>query len=217
MNAEIVKLINSGNSYTILRNIYYEAARKFALESGADTSSPVNRDVNDSIQFLMNVNGINYFIYFARHIDGSTYLGVNNADEQQRLFKEKIASANYNIAQSGNKSAKNALNKKEKELSNEQCTKVLRYFVLLQNLYADGFKLINKLSELTGIHPEKLVETGFEGLPNYSMIIKDIYSKQNKSQEIVEKLSELTEISPEELIDSNFSGLIKYFEQAKRG
>ena len=38
----------------------------------------------------MNVDDTNYFIYFAKNTDGSTYLGITDADEMQKNFLKRI-------------------------------------------------------------------------------------------------------------------------------
>lgn len=58
-------------------------ALKYAIENGADTKSSGNDHIDDSIFFSMNINGTNSFIYFARHICGSIYLSVSDADKQR--------------------------------------------------------------------------------------------------------------------------------------
>jgi hypothetical protein len=87
---EIYKLIYSRQSATVLRNIYFEAALKFALESGAALEPGQSMMNTGSIHFEMNIDGTNYFIYLARHADGSTYLGIDDADKMQREFKNRI-------------------------------------------------------------------------------------------------------------------------------
>lgn len=74
----------------IMRDIPYELSLKFALDHGADAQSSINDNINENIHFMMNIYGTNYFVYFARHIDGSTYLCVDDADEADRLFRERL-------------------------------------------------------------------------------------------------------------------------------
>lgn len=59
---EIYKLIYSRQSATVLRNIYFEVALKFALESGAALEPGRSMMDTDSIHFEINIDGTNYFI-----------------------------------------------------------------------------------------------------------------------------------------------------------
>ena len=72
------------------RDIYFEAALGFALESGAKLEHGQSKLDTTSIQFKMNVDDTNYFIYFAKNTDGSTYLGITDADEMQKNFLKRI-------------------------------------------------------------------------------------------------------------------------------
>ena len=87
---EIINLINSGRKETILRNVYFEAALEFALEHGAKLEHGTSKIYTNSIGFIMNIDGKNYHIYFAKERDGSTYLGIDDADEAQRQFQERL-------------------------------------------------------------------------------------------------------------------------------
>ena len=81
IHARIINLVESGGGNTIMQDIDYETAIKYALESGVDTKSPVNDNINDNIQFKATIRNKNCLVFFARQIDGSTYLGVDDADE----------------------------------------------------------------------------------------------------------------------------------------
>jgi len=90
MNDAISQLAGSGNKNIILRDVHYEEALKFALQSGADPNSPDNRNMSDSVHFTMNVDGRSYYIFLARHIDGSTYLGVDDVEELTKQFRDRL-------------------------------------------------------------------------------------------------------------------------------
>ncbi len=91
---EIHALVHSGRNKAILHDIYFEAALKFALESGAELEHGQSALYTSSIHFTMNIDGKDYYIYFAKQANGSTYLGVENADESRRLFRERIRGTN---------------------------------------------------------------------------------------------------------------------------
>jgi len=75
MKNEILKLVHSGGDSTILRNIFYEAALKFALESGAKIDT--HKLDNTFASFELEVDGIIYRIHISKQRDGSTGLGVH--------------------------------------------------------------------------------------------------------------------------------------------
>lgn len=90
ISKEIYSLIRSGQNKNILHHIYFEAALKFALEHGGELERGERAYDATSISFKMNIDGTNYFIYFAKNSDGSTYLGIDDADEMQKEFRERI-------------------------------------------------------------------------------------------------------------------------------
>lgn len=94
MKKEIYALVRSGQKKTILHDIFFEAALKFALESGAKLEHGQSKLDTTSIQFKTNIDGTNYFIYFAKNTDGSTYLGIDDADELQKEFRERVHKSN---------------------------------------------------------------------------------------------------------------------------
>ena len=107
--------------------------------------------------------------------------------------------------------------KKQKELDDKECAEVMMLFIKIQNLYGKSAKLLQEVSETTGISPEKLIDCGFRQiLPMHNEIVREIYLAQHQSQELVSQLTALTEISPEELVDSNFNVLKKYLNQINK-
>ena len=90
INKEIYALIRSGRNKNILHDVFFEAALKFALEHGAKLEHGQSAIDTNSINFKMNIDGTNYLIYFAKNSDGSTYIGIDNADELQKEFRERI-------------------------------------------------------------------------------------------------------------------------------
>lgn len=90
----ISELVESGQPAAILTHIYFEAALKFALQNGAKLEPgqlPINMD---SLQFPLWVSGKNYYIYIARIPSGGTYLGITDAEESNRAFRERINGKN---------------------------------------------------------------------------------------------------------------------------
>lgn len=90
MNEKIRLLIHSGSNDVVLRDVRYEAALKFAFEAGTG-HSPGPDGLGDGVHFTLNVDGADYYVYIAKHIDGSTYLGIDDVEEQRRLFRERLA------------------------------------------------------------------------------------------------------------------------------
>lgn len=86
----IIELINSGATYTILHGVYFEAALKYALENGARLEPSQSAIHAENIQFPLQVNGVNYLVYFSKMPDGSTYIGVRNSDEERRKLRERL-------------------------------------------------------------------------------------------------------------------------------
>lgn len=100
LKEEIYALVRSGRESAILQDVFFEAALKFALESGAKLERGEKAYDATSIQFQMNVDGTNYFIYFAKERNGSTFLGITDADEARRQHKARI---NKNIKEANPK------------------------------------------------------------------------------------------------------------------
>ena len=90
ISKEINSLIRSGQNKNILHHIYFEAALKFALEHGGELERGERAYDATSISFKMNIDGTNYFIYFAKNSDGSTYLGIDDADEMQKELRKRV-------------------------------------------------------------------------------------------------------------------------------
>lgn len=90
LKTEIYQLVRSGREHAILQDVFFEAALKFALESGAKLERGEKAYDATSINFQMNIDGTNYFIYFAKQPNGSTFLGVTDADEGRRQYLERM-------------------------------------------------------------------------------------------------------------------------------
>ena len=87
---EIRKLIYSGNKDTVLRHVYFEAALKYALEHGGQLEPGTMFMHTNSIMFMMNIDGEDYWIFFSRFRDGSAFLGISNVQESLREFRERF-------------------------------------------------------------------------------------------------------------------------------
>ena len=90
MKDEICGLVRSGRESAILQDVFFEAALKFALESGAELERGEKAWNTTSIGFQMNIDGTNYFIYFAKQSNSSTFLSVRDADDQMREVRAKF-------------------------------------------------------------------------------------------------------------------------------
>ncbi len=86
ISAEINKLIASGNNYTSLYHIYYEAAHKFAVEQGAYASFPMS----DTIDYVTNIEDKYYYITFTKTDNGATFLYVSDPNVSPKQHKDKM-------------------------------------------------------------------------------------------------------------------------------
>ena len=91
---EIYALVRSGRQKNILHDIFFEAALKFALEHGGKLEHGQSAIYTNSINFRMNIDGTNYLVYFSKNSDGSTYIGIDDADEMKKEFQKKVEWAN---------------------------------------------------------------------------------------------------------------------------
>jgi len=93
---EIKKLIASGNGNTVLQNVSYEEALKFALQKGAKIDPDNLYQGKISIGFTMKMNRVQYSVFFSRTPkDDSVFLGVDtlgrySKKSPQELFKSMM-------------------------------------------------------------------------------------------------------------------------------
>jgi len=88
---EIKKLIASGNGNTVLQNVPYEEALKFALQKGAkiDNDNPYQGRI--SIGFTMKINRVQYSVFFSRTPrDGSVFIGVDTLGRYAKMSPQDL-------------------------------------------------------------------------------------------------------------------------------
>lgn len=171
MKDAIYKLILSGREYTILSDVYFEAALKFALESGAELEPGQSKFETNSINFKMNIDGTNYFIFFAKQLNGSTFLGISNADEAAKQFRDKISK---NIKETTPQSARQP----------EQTLELVQVLAELFELRQD-----TELLEVMQLSAAGMPISAFD------------YDRVQNAHTLMHKLSELTGQTLEELFD----------------
>lgn len=84
----ILHLHASGQSHGVLNDILYDNAFKYAMAHGA---KPDQEDIyKGQVQMEMKINGINYYIFFSKMPNGSTYIGITDADKSREEFRKRI-------------------------------------------------------------------------------------------------------------------------------
>jgi hypothetical protein len=90
-NHEIMKLIASGEGNTILHNVYYEEALRFAIKNGAEIDNSNLYQGKISIGFTMEIEKAEYHIFFARTAeDDSVFLGVDNVGHHSQMDPREL-------------------------------------------------------------------------------------------------------------------------------
>lgn len=74
---EIRKSIALGGGETIVKSLYYQAAKSFAAEHGASMSPYKNDPEDDCLAVDMTVDGSEYNVCFQRWDEGGTLLTVS--------------------------------------------------------------------------------------------------------------------------------------------
>lgn len=83
---EIRKLIATRQDSTILKHLYYDAAKSFAAEHGASMSPYKNDPADDCLLVDLEINEIKYRVCFQRWMKDETMLSVETSEKS----KEKI-------------------------------------------------------------------------------------------------------------------------------
>lgn len=81
---EIQKLIATGQEETVLKHLYYEAAKSFAAEHGASMSPYKNDPQDDCLIFNMSIRGEAYRICVQRWMKDETMLTVKKIQSKRR-------------------------------------------------------------------------------------------------------------------------------------
>jgi len=87
---EIHNLIASQQNDTILKHLYYEAAKSFAKEHGALMSPYENDPEDDTLIIDLDINGVKYTICFQRWMKDETMLSVKIKDNHIMTVDELI-------------------------------------------------------------------------------------------------------------------------------
>lgn len=88
---EIQKLIATGQEESILKHVYYAAAKSFASEHGARMSQYKNDPDDNCLFFQMVVGGQEYQVMVQQWMDDDTMLKVKKAKEYPVNPSERVA------------------------------------------------------------------------------------------------------------------------------
>jgi len=85
IESRVKKMVSAGKDYAVFADLYFEAARSYAVEKGAKAS-----DENSASAHIV-VDGRTYFVVFTRAASGGTIFGVEEADSvRKRIFDDVI-------------------------------------------------------------------------------------------------------------------------------
>ena len=83
IESRVKKMVLAGKDYAVFADLYFEAARSYAVEKGAKAA-----DENAASAHIV-VDGRTYFVVFSRAASGGTIFGVEEADSvRQRIFDD---------------------------------------------------------------------------------------------------------------------------------
>ncbi|TKF74442.1 hypothetical protein FCV55_01505 [Vibrio sp. F13] len=92
---EIQKLIATGQEQTILKHLYYEAAKSFAAEHGALMSRYKNDPDDDCLIFYMVIGAKEYNVCVQRWMKDETMLTVKTKDKANEDLVEILGKDSY--------------------------------------------------------------------------------------------------------------------------
>jgi hypothetical protein len=83
IESRVKKMVSAGKDYAVFADLYFEAARSYAIAKGAKAA-----DENAASAHIV-VDGRTYFVVFTRAASGGTIFGVEEADSvRQRIFDD---------------------------------------------------------------------------------------------------------------------------------
>jgi len=95
MMYEIRKLIATGQDQTILKNVYYDAAKSFAAEHGAEMS-PYQNDPEDNCLFVeLAIDGTMYSVSVQRWMSDETMLTVQTEQESREALIDTLGKDHF--------------------------------------------------------------------------------------------------------------------------
>lgn len=151
MRNAIASLIKSGQSETLLPNVYYEAAQKYAVDCGANISPYKNDPSNDSLIFDISVDGTSYSAYISKWQDGSTFLSIEKSlpETPKPKVVNFIDFSKFGNQESGELLSKSILRYVEnKDQAQAACISLIAHAFsnYMYSFYEDGIpKVINNL------------------------------------------------------------------------
>ena len=83
VESRVKKMVSAGKGSAAFSDLYFEAARSYAIEKGAKAPEP-----NAASAHIL-VDGRNYFVVFSRATSGGTMISVEESDAVRRRVFEK--------------------------------------------------------------------------------------------------------------------------------